>query len=53
MESKDVIPLVCLYVYMFYLYIVLTVSSPYLLMCGDDRVCGASLGERFIRVLMI
>jgi len=38
MESKDRIPLVCLYVYMFYICVCLTVSSSYLLVFGDDRV---------------
>jgi len=40
MESKDEIPLVCLYVYMFYIYVCLTASSPYLLVFDDDRVRG-------------
>ena len=53
MESKDGIPLVCLYVYICYIYIyiyvytymfaymiIIIVSSPYLLVFGDDRVCG-------------
>ena len=37
MESKDGIPLVCLYVYICYIYIYdyLIVSSPYLLVFGD------------------
>jgi len=43
MESKDEIPLVCLCVCVcvyIYIYICLTVSSPYLLVFGDDRVRG-------------
>jgi len=39
LESKDVIPLLCcMYICIFYIY-VYSVSSPYLLMFGDDRVC--------------
>jgi len=44
MESKDEIPLVCLYVYICYIYIYiydcLIVSSAYLFVFGDDRVRG-------------
>jgi len=40
MESKDRIPLVWLYVYMFYIYVCFTVSSPYLFVFGVVRVRG-------------
>jgi len=39
MESNDEIPLVCSFVYMFYICC-LIVSSPYLFVFDDDRVCG-------------
>ena len=42
MKSKDGIPLVCLYVYICFIYIYdcLIFSSPYLLVFGDDCLHG-------------
>jgi len=40
MESKEGFPLVCLWYIYIYIYDYFIVSSPYLLVFGDDRVCG-------------
>jgi len=42
MRSNDKVPLmcVCVCIYLNFMYICLIVSSPYLLVFGDERVCG-------------
>jgi len=60
MESKDGIPLVCLYIYIYIyiyiymlcIYVCLIISSPYLLVFGDDRVCGTREQMMFLVNLM-